>query len=335
MKKQSLVTQSNPQKAVDLPLVKSISAKRPPRFQTLKQVRHYIEYQLLMGIGFLIRNVSRPTILRLGCLVGDFIYYCVPVRRAVVFDHLEQAFPEKPRAEIKKIARGTYQNLGMNVIEHLRLPTLSPEEVGAIVDLADEEVLVQALERKRGTIIVGGHFGNWEYSSSSLPANGYRFSVVVAKVSNKYINDRINEHREATGGQMIPKRSSTKAVIRVLRENGAVGMLIDQNQKRWGTFVDFFGRSCSTVRGPALIALKTGASMIFFASVRQPDGTIKVIFEPVDIDYQAGPTEESINDITQRCTSRLEHYIRLYPEQWFWMHRRWKTRPNGETGTEK
>jgi KDO2-lipid IV(A) lauroyltransferase len=335
VKKQSLVTQSNRQKSAGIPLLQTVSEIRSWCSPTLKQVRQYIEYQLLMGIGFLIRGRSRSTILRLGRLVGDFIYYCVPVRKAVVFDHLEQAFPEKPRAEIKRIARGTYQNLGMNVIEHLRLPTLSPEEIQSIVNLADEEILIQALERKCGVIIVGGHFGNWEYSSSVLPAKGYRFSVVVAKVSNKYINDRINEHREATGGEMIPKRSSTKAVIRALRKNGAVGMLIDQNQKRWGAFVDFFGRSCSTVRGPALIALKTGASIIFFASIRQPDGTIRVIFEPVEIDYKTGPTEENIRDITQHCTSRLEHYIRLYPEQWFWMHRRWKTRPSEEICTEK
>ena len=213
MKKQSLVTQSSPQKPAGMRLLQTVSETRSSFSQTLKKVRHYIEYQLLMGIGFLIRNQSRATILRLGRLVGDFIYYCVPVRRAVVFDHLEQAFPEKSHAEIKKIARGTYQNLGMNVIEHLRLPTLSPEEVKAIVELPDEEILVKAMEKKRGVIIVGGHFGNWEYSSSSLPAKGYRFSVVVAKISNKYINNRINEHREATGGEMIPKRSSTKAVI--------------------------------------------------------------------------------------------------------------------------
>jgi KDO2-lipid IV(A) lauroyltransferase len=328
-----LATQSNQQKPADAPLLQTVSGSRSSILQALKQVRQYMEYQLLMGIGFLIRGLSRPTILRLGRLVGDFIYYCVPVRKAVVLDHLEQAFPQKTPEEIKKIARGSYQNLGMNVLEHLRLPTLSPDEIRSIVDLADEEILVQALDRKRGVIIVGGHFGNWEYSSSSLPANGYRFGVVVAKISNKYIDKRINEHREATGGKMIPKRSSTKAVIRMLRENGAVGMLIDQNQKRWGAFVDFFGRPCSTVRGPALIAHKTGASIIFFASIRQPDGTIKVIFEPVEIDYHAGATEENIRDITQRCTARLEHYIRLYPEQWFWMHRRWKTRPSGESST--
>ena len=288
----------------------------------------------MIGLGFLIRGLSRPTILRLGRLVGDFIYYCVPVRKAIVLDHLEQAFPEKSVAEIKKIARGTYQNLGMNVLEHLRIPTLSDEEIRGVVDLADEEILVQALNRKRGVIIVGGHFGNWEYSSSALSANGYRFGVVVAKVSNKYIDNRINEHREKTGGVMIPKRSSTKAVIKMLRENGTVGMLIDQNQKRGGVFVDFFGRPCSTAKGPALLALKTGAAIIFFAAIRQPDTTIKVAFEPIDIDYQAGATEENIHDIIQRCTSRLEHYSRLYPDQWFWMHRRWKTRPIDELTTE-
>lgn len=287
-----------------------------------------------MGIGFLIRGLPRPTILRLGRLVGDFIYYCVPVRKAIVLDHLKQAFPEKSVAEIKKIARGNYQNLGMNVLEHLRIPTLSNEEIRCIVNLADEEILVQALERKRGVIIVGGHFGNWEYSSSALSANGYRFGVVVAKISNKYIDNKINEHRETTGGVMIPKRSSTKAVIRILRENGTVGMLIDQNQKRGGTFINFFGRPCSTAKGPALLALKTGASIIFFAAIRQSDGAIKVVFEPVDIDYQAGATEENIHDIIQRCTSRLEHYSRLYPDQWFWMHRRWKTRPIDDISTE-
>lgn len=300
----------------------------------MKRVRHYLEYQFLLGIGFLIRGLPRTTILRLGRLVGDFIYYCVPVRKTVVLTHLEQAFPEKSVAEIKKIARGTYQNLGMNVLEHLRIPTLSPEEIKSIVDLADEELLVQALERKRGVIIVGGHFGNWEYSSSALSANGYRFGVVVAKISNKYLDEKINAHREATGGQMIPKRSSTKAVLKILRENGTVGMLIDQNQKRGGAFVDFFGRPCSTPKGPALLALKTGASIIFFAAIRQPDGTIKVVFEPIEIDYQAGATEENIHDITQRCTSRLEHYSRLYPDQWFWMHRRWKTRPADEIQAE-
>jgi KDO2-lipid IV(A) lauroyltransferase len=296
----------------------------------MKKIRHYLEYKLLMGIGFLIRGLPRLTMLRLGRLVGDFIYYCIPVRKTITLNHLELSFPDKSTTERKKIARGTYQNFGMNVFEHLCVPMLSKEDIRNIVKLADEDVLVQALARKRGVIIAGGHFGNWEYTSSAVAAYGYRLGVVVAQVSNTYIDKRINKHRETTGAEMIPKGASTRAVIKMLRENGVLGMLMDQDENEVGIFVDFFGRTCSTPKGPAAIAIKTGASIIFFAAIRQDDGTIKVVFEPIEIDYAAGTTEENILDITQRCTSRLEHYTRLYPDHWFWMHRRWKTRPEKE-----
>ena len=210
---------------------------------------------------------------------------------------------------------------------------LSKEDIRSIVKLVDEEVLVDALARERGVIIAGGHFGNWEYTSSAIAAYGYRLGVVVAEVSNKYIDKRINEHREATGAEMIPKGASTRAVIKILRENGTIGMLMDQDENEVGIFVDFFGRPCSTPKGPAAIALKTGASIIFFAAIRQHDGTIKVVFEPIEINYDAGTTEENILNITQRCTSRLEYYTRLYPDHWFWMHRRWKTHPEEENST--
>jgi KDO2-lipid IV(A) lauroyltransferase len=296
----------------------------------MKKIRHYLEYKILLGIGFLIRGLPRSTMLQLGRLVGDFIYFCVPVRKSIVFNHLEFSFPDKSAAQRKIIARGAYQNFGMNVFEHLCVPMLSNEDFRRIVKLVDEDVLVQALEKGRGVIIAGGHFGNWEYTSSAVAAYGYRLGVVVAEVSNKYIDKRVNEHREASGAEMIPKGASTRAVIRILRENGVMGMLMDQDENEDGIFVDFFGRPCSTAKGPAALALKTGASIIFFAAIRQHDGSIDVAFEPVEIDYEAGMTEENIVDITQRCTSRLEHYTRLYPDQWFWMHRRWKTRPEQE-----
>jgi KDO2-lipid IV(A) lauroyltransferase len=293
----------------------------------MKKIRHYLEYKILIGIGYLIRGLPRLTILRLGSFVGDLMYYCVPIRKTIVLNHLEFSFPEKSAAQRKKIARGAYQNFGMNVFEHLCVPMLTNADLCSIVTLADEEILVKALAKKRGVIIVGGHFGNWEYASSALPANGYRCGVVVAQVSNPYIDRKVNEHREASGGEMIPKGAATRTVIKILRENGSIGMLMDQDENEDGIFVNFFGRPCSTAKGPAAIALKTGAAMIFFAPIRQPDGTIKVIFEPVEIDYEAGTTEANIHDITQRSTALLEHYTRLYPEQWFWMHRRWKTRP--------
>ena len=299
----------------------------------MKKIRHYIEYKLLLGIGFLVRGLPRSTMLWLGRIVGDFIYFCVPVRKAITLDHLAHSFPDKSASERKKIARGTYRNFGMNIFEHLCIPALSKDDIRDIVTLADENVLAEALERKRGVIIAGGHFGNWEYTSSAVAAYGYRLGVVVAELSNQYMDKKINEHREATDAVMIPKGASTRSVIKLLRENGAVGMLMDQDENEEGIFVDFFGRPCSTAKGPAVIALKTGASIVFFAAIRQSDGTIKVVFEPVEIDYEAGATDENILDITQRCTARLEHYTRLYPDHWFWMHRRWKTRPEMVQGS--
>lgn len=298
----------------------------------MKKVRHYIEYKFLITIGFLIRGLPRLTMLRLGRLVGDFIYFCVPVRKSITLNHLELAFPEKSGAERKQIARGAYQNFGMNIFEHLCIPKLSKEDLCSIVKLINRDVLDQALAKKRGVIIAGGHFGNWEYSSSAVAAYGYRLGVVVAEVSNQYIDKKINEHRESTDADMIPKGASARAVIKLLRENGSIGMLMDQDENEDGIFVDFFGRPCSTAKGPAAIALKTGAAVLFFAAIRQPDGTIQVVFEPVEVDYNAGTTEDNILAITQQITSRLEHFTRLYPDQWFWMHRRWKTRPEEESG---
>ena len=138
----------------------------------MKKIRHYIEYKLLLGIGFLVRGLPRSTMLKLGRIVGDFIYFCVPVRKAITLDHLELSFPDKSASERKKIARGTYRNFGMNIFEHLCIPALSKDDLRDIVNLADEHVLIQALERKRGVIIAGGHFGNWEYTSSAVAAYG-------------------------------------------------------------------------------------------------------------------------------------------------------------------
>ena len=108
----------------------------------MKKIRHYLEYKILLGIGFLIRGLPRSTMLQLGRLVGDFIYYCVPVRKSIVFNHLEFSFPDKSAAERKIIARGAYQNFGMNVFEHLCVPMLSNEDFRRIVKLVDEDVLV-------------------------------------------------------------------------------------------------------------------------------------------------------------------------------------------------
>ena len=126
--------------------------------------------------------------------------------------------------------------------------------------------------------------------------------------------------------EIINKGIATRGIIKSLRENFGIAMLMDQDAGRSGVFVNFFGRPCSTPPGPALFALKTGAAMLFVAPVRQQDGTILASFTTIDVDYDKGATDENVLDITQRCTAMLEEQIRQHPDHWLWMHRRWKTK---------
>jgi KDO2-lipid IV(A) lauroyltransferase len=293
----------------------------------MKKLRHYIEYHLLIGLAYFIRFLPRRVVLFLGSRLGDLVYYCIPIRKSIVMEHLNRSFPEKTKAEIGAIARGTYRNFGMNVFEHICMPTLTREDFLKLVVFENKEVLKEVQGRNRGTIIVGGHFGNWEYAGGALSVAGYPLTYIVAEISNKYLNDKVNEHRQSTGVKVIPKGMSARGIIKTLKKKGLVVMLIDQDGGRAGIFVKFFNHLCSAARGPAAIALKSGVEILFFVSIRLPDGRIKVIFEDIGIDHDLQATEENIRSITQQCTSRLEHYTRMYPDQWFWMHRRWKTRP--------
>jgi len=295
----------------------------------MKRVRHYLEYHVLIGIGYLIRDLPRPKILRLGRYVGDFIYYCVPVRKAIVLDHLEQAFPEKSVSEIKKIARGTYQNLGMNVLEHLCIPTLSDEEIRCIVDLADEEILVQALERNRGVIIVGGHFGNWEYLGASINAYGFPTSFLVKTQSNPWV-DRVQNGIRASGGMGVIRQNQVRRLMEVLRKGEYIGILPDQNAGGEGIFIDFMGRKASASRGLAFLAWKYNCPIVPAVAVRKPDGTHLAVFKPAIWPRPEWDEETAVRELTQAFASILEEFIREYPDHYFWVHRRWKTRPPQE-----
>ncbi len=293
----------------------------------MKKLRYYFEYIVLAGLGFVVRQLPRKAIVFLGARVGDFIFYCIPIRKKLTIQQLTEAFPEKGLKEIKTIARDAYRNLVTNSIEHLCLAGMSKEEMLKIVKLENMDLLDKAIARNKGVIHVGGHFGNWEYMGSAVSMLGYPVAYVVAEINNPYINTMVNVHRQETGVTPIPKEEAVRGIMQTLKKKGTIAMLIDQDAGRNGIFLTFFDKICSTVRGPALFALKTGAAILFVANIRQPDGTIKAVFEEIEIDYDKGQTEENIREVMQSCTTMLESYIRKYPGHWFWMHRRWKIQP--------
>ncbi|MFN2355049.1 MAG: lysophospholipid acyltransferase family protein [Desulfopila sp.] len=293
----------------------------------MKKIRYFLEYTILKLISKILHFLPRQAVLFLGARVGDLVFYCIPVRKKITLEHLRLAFPEKSEDDIRRIAREAYRNLGMNSFEHLCLPYLSSSELISTVQLNDEDILKRVFASNKGTIFVGGHFGNWEYMGGAVSAMGYPVTFIVADIANPYINKMVNVHRQKAGVNILFKGISVRGIIKTLRGNGFLAMLIDQDAGRSGIFVNYFQRPCSAPRGPALFALKTGAALVYVSSIRQPDGSLRAAFEEMEVDYEAGVTEENIMAIMQRCTARLEADVRRYPGQWFWMHRRWKTVP--------
>ncbi len=293
----------------------------------MKKFRYFLEYVFLSCVGYVARMLPRRLVLYIGARAGDFVFYCVPVRKKLTLEQLNRSFPEKSKLEISGIARGVYQNLGMNGLEHLCLPGLSQKELFDIVSFENEEAMDKALSRNKGVVLVGGHFGNWEYMGAALASKGYPIISIIANIENPYIDKMINEHRKKVGNKVLPKGMSVRGILSTLRKGEGVGILLDQDAGRSGILVDFFNKPCSTPKGPALLALKTGAAILFLSSIRQKDGSIKVVFEEIDIDYSKSASDENISEIMQKCTARLEYYTRKHPDHWFWMHRRWKTTP--------
>ena len=298
-----------------------------------KKIQHRIEYFFLQGFILLTWMVSLKTILLVADCLGWFVFSVLRVRRVVVLDNLARAFPEKSNEERLVIAVRCYKNFCKMMFEYIRFPLLDKETVFSLCSVEGLEHFDWALERGKGAVLVGGHFGNWEFMGAALAQMGYPISFLVGEQHNKFVDDMMNEHRRVMGIRIIHMGIAVRGVIRTLRSNRFVALLSDQDARSEGIFVDFFGRPSSTHQGPAVFALKTGAPIIFGSAIRLPYGRHRLVIDRLCFDHLEGITQENIREVTQAYTSLLERWIRDYPDHWFWMHRRWKTSPmrEGET----
>ncbi len=293
----------------------------------MKMLQNYLEYYLVLLIRFFIQLLPLGAALWFGRGLGIFAFSVVRIRRRVAMENLVRAFPEKPLPEIKNLARRTYVNFGQNIIEFLRLPKASPEALARQVTLVNSHLFAEASACGVGTVCMSGHFGNWEIMAAAIRALGYPMSAIAREQRNALIDKLINQHRASVGIETIPLGMAIRGVIRALKQNKLVAMLGDQDAHDEGVFVDFLGRPSSTASGPAIFALKTGAPLIFGISVREKHGRHTVYLQRIDTAGLKGTSEENIRILTQRHTRILEESIRKWPDHWFWMHKRWKTKP--------
>ena len=291
-------------------------------------LKHHIEYtgvRLLMHIAGLLSPSRGDWI---GERMGDLAFDLVRKRRDLVKQHLGRVFGNEYEPDaLHKLARNVYRQLGRLATEHARLLAAETTDIRDRITVIGDDHIGQARRQGKGVILVTGHFGYWELLGASVAALGYPMAVVAKDQHNPAVNALIIKGREKLGMEVISMAAATHAIMRTLRRNECVGLLMDQDAGPGGTFVDFLGLEASTYQGPALFALRSGAPIIPCFIIREGAERHRIVFEsPIE----AVPTGDETADIqryTQAYTAVLERYVRMYPDHWFWVHRRWKTRP--------
>ena len=260
---------------------------------------------------------------------GEIAYVLDERHRRIALRNLNIAFPERGEEERKKIARAAFRQLGTVLAELPFIIRLNRRNVKKFIWIEGAEHFHKAEERKRGILFLTAHFGNWEWMAASFPLlTDHPIAVVFRPIDNPFIGRVVERLRTCTGNQGISKQKAMARILRVLKEGGVVGILLDQNVS-WqeGVFVKFFGEWACTNEGLALLAMKTGAAVLPGFGIRQPDGRYRLVLEPEINLIRTGNKEHDVQANTELFTGVIERYVREYPEQWLWLHQRWKTRP--------
>lgn len=246
--------------------------------------------------------------------------------------NLELALPELSREKHDAILKGCFESLGrqLGLVSHFQ--RLTPEKLLEMIDVEGIEFIEQARADGRGMILFSAHFGGWEASNLIFSALGFDWNVLVRRIDNPLVENHIERLRTRFGAQTIDKKASARQMLRVLQAGKMLGIVADLNvQEQEGVFVDFFGLSASTTTGLARLALRTGASVIpgFFIWQEDRQKYLLKIEPPLEI-VRTADEAENVRLLTQKVTASIEKFVREYPEQWMWIHKRWNTRPPGE-----
>jgi Kdo2-lipid IVA lauroyltransferase/acyltransferase len=243
-------------------------------------------------------------------------------------DALALSFPDWPRERVVATARGVYRHFATVLCDVLWMSGRSREEVLARVRLEGREHVEDAQARGRGVLYVTGHFGNWELHGLAHSWLFGPIGVIARPLDNPALDRRLCAARTRGGNTVIPKQRALAHVLRLLRQGGGAAVLIDQNVLREdGVFVDFLGRKAATTTVAAALAVKTGCVLVPSRTELEDDGSYRLIYEaPVAVD-PARERGAEIHRVTQELTARIESWVRRRPEQWLWLHRRWKTQP--------
>jgi len=284
--------------------------------------KNRLEFILFKFFVNLVQFIGRKKALLLAAALGNFFYYFIPIRKAVVKSNLQKAFPDKSKKQIDKIAKLNYVNFLKTMFDIFLIRKMTKEEILEIVDINGIEKLESLYAKGEGLVILTGHFGNWELGAVTL---GFKMidgvNVLTKPQRNPFVSEWMDNMRSAFGNRITNLGTGIRDLYKTLKQGGIIGIVGDQRGPREGTRVNLFNQPTAIYSGFAAIIAKSKSPVAVALIPRQSNDKYQI--DLIDLDYNA-ESSEAIIEITQKYISILESYIRLYPDQWFWMHKIWK-----------
>lgn len=297
---------------------------------------HRLEYAVVGTTLAMLRWLPRPWARAAGALLGRILYRVHRPWRRVGEFNLQLAFPGLSPSERRNVLQRAFQHWGWLLAEFARFPRYAAEGKAGLEGVIAYEGLENyqsAIARGKGVLCLTAHLSAWELSSFTHSLHGYPLAYLNRPLDNPLLDRLVNHYRCLGGNRSIDRRNAARPVLEELRAGRAVGILLDQNvlNSDGNVFVDFFGTPASTTDGLARLALRTGAAVVpGFVLWDERQGKYRLRFEPAMELARSGDAERDVVKATARFTKVIEDFVRRYPEQWFWIHRRWSTRPPGD-----
>lgn len=283
---------------------------------------------MMKAISFVLGHIPASVARVLGGVLGTLAYRLLKRHRKTALENLEKAFGKSSSpGERERTAKALFRNLGTMFFEFNRMAWIKKKDIGTLVEFSGTEKIEKALQKGKGVLLITAHYGNWELLHAALGHKGYPLELVVRKLDSPPFEEFVRWVRTRSGINIVYKVKAMLPLVRRLNANSVALILVDQNSVRQeGVFVDFFGVPASTNKGPALLAQKTGAAVLPVFIVRDGTRHRVEVWDEVEV-ADTGDKDMDVEVNTAAFTKTIEQAIRNHPEQWFWVHRRWKTRP--------
>jgi KDO2-lipid IV(A) lauroyltransferase len=295
-------------------------------------MKEWFEYGAVWLILKTLGALPRPAARGFAASVASLLFSLQPKLQKTAEFNLRLAFPDWTDAQRKDATRKMVRHLGWMAVEFARFPQLTKENIEKLVILDGHKNFLEGQRRGKGVLYLTGHVGAWELSSFAHALYGYPLHYMARPLDNERLDALVNQYRCSSGNKPIFKNESARVMLKILKDSGTIGILADQNtMPEEGVFVDFFGKSACTTTGITRVALHTDAAVVpGYAYWDETIQKYRLRFEPPVELVRTGDTERDVFENTQRFAKVIEEIIRKHPDQWVWIHKRWKTRPKGE-----